>query len=359
LIAASSLAAATIAGTTIAEAAPATATITYTVREGDYLLGIARRFGVSLTTLLSANSLTATSAIHPGQQLVIPALATSPAVQQPAAQAGTITHRVVSGDYLSGIASTYRVRLSDLLTVNGFTASSVIIPGQVVTLPASAVAPSTPAAAGSSAQVAISPITHAVRSGDFLIGIASRYRVPVSQLLKANSLSLTSVIMPGQVLKLPAGAIAPPNGGGTISPPASVPVTAPVIAPVSGNATVDKVIAYAVAQIGKPYKFFTKGPATFDCSGLSLAAFAVVGITLPHYSGAQALLGSPVDWTTQQIRAGDLVFTARSSLPGVIGHLGIALDDGRWIHAPGNGDVVRIGAMPADAKILAVRRLIP
>jgi LysM repeat protein len=325
------------------------------VKPGDYLLGIARTFGVSLTSLLNANSLSSTSAIYPGQQLVIPG-ATSNATSTAAPR----THRVVAGDYLAGIATTYRVPLRELLAANGFTTSTVIMPGQDVKLPATAIAPTggSPAApAGGTGSPALSSLSHTVRAGDFLIGIAAKYRVPVSQLLRANSLTLSSVIMPGQVLRLPTGAVAPTA---TNSPkPSSSAGSTPVSAPITGYAAVDSVLAYAVAQIGKPYKFFTKGPQSFDCSGLSLAAYATVGISLPHYSGAQALLGSAVDWRTQPIRPGDLVFTARSSLPGVIGHLGIALDDNRWIHAPGNGDVVRVSAMPSDTKILAVRRLLP
>jgi cell wall-associated NlpC family hydrolase len=122
---------------------------------------------------------------------------------------------------------------------------------------------------------------------------------------------------------------------------------------------VRKVIDFLMAQVGKPYKFFSAGPDSFDCSGLSKAGYAQIGIQLTHYSGAQATAGVAVDWTTQPILAGDLVFTASSSTPGIIGHLGIAIDGTRWIHAPRAGDVVRVGNLPSATKILAVRRLVP
>jgi LysM repeat protein len=309
----------------------------YVVKPGDFLVGIATSLRVSLTDLLAVNGLTMSSAIHPGQRLKVPAAPPVP---------GPITHTVAKGDFLSGIAQRYKVKLSDLLAVNSLSTSSVIMPGKVLKLPAGAVAP----AAGIAAQpvqnsggTAVSSLVHTVRSGDYLGGIAQRYKVRFRDLLSVNTLTASSVIIPGQQLKLPAGAVAPATGGATAS----------------GNAKIDKVLTYALAQVGKPYRFFTKGPNTFDCSGLSLAAYAQVSIALPHYSGSQAQLGTPVDWWTQDIKPGDLVFTARGSAPGVIGHLGIAISSTQWVQAPGTGDVVRVGPLPADYKILAVRRLIP
>ena len=118
------------------------------------------------------------------------------------------------------------------------------------------------------------------------------------------------------------------------------------------------VVAYAQAQLGKPWKFAAAGPDAFDCSGLTRMAYAQIGISLPHSSVLQANRGVAIDWTTQEIQAGDLVFTATSDTPGVIGHVGIAIDAKRWIHSPRLGDVVRMGFIPSDAKILAVRRFV-
>jgi cell wall-associated NlpC family hydrolase len=72
----------------------------------------------------------------------------------------------------------------------------------------------------------------------------------------------------------------------------------------------------------------------------------------------QANRGVAVDWFTQDIRAGDLIFMATTDAPGVIGHVGIAIDSTRWIHSPRAGDVVRQGFIPADSRLLAVRRYV-
>lgn len=123
-------------------------------------------------------------------------------------------------------------------------------------------------------------------------------------------------------------------------------------------AVVQIVLDYALAQQGKGYVFNTAGPDTFDCSGLALAAYAQIGISLPHQSGAQALSGVAVDWLHEPIVAGDLVFTAGSTGTMVISHVGIALDATRWVHATNPGDVVKVATLPASSKILAVRRIV-
>ena len=106
----------------------------YTVVSGDWLGRIASRHGVSLSALLAANGLTATSVIQPGQRLTIPEPRRSRGGSAPPSTAGTYT--VVSGDWLGRIASRHGVSLSALLAANGLTATSLIQPGQRLTIPA-------------------------------------------------------------------------------------------------------------------------------------------------------------------------------------------------------------------------------
>ena len=51
---------------------------------------------------------------------------------------------------------------------------------------------------------------------------------------------------------------------------------------------------FALRQVGKAYVYATAGPTTFDCSGLTKAAYAQIRLGLPHFSGAQLHLGVPV-----------------------------------------------------------------
>jgi len=96
-------------------------------------------------------------------------------------------------------------------------------------------------------------------------------------------------------------------------------------------------IAYARAQIGKPYLYAAAGPNSFDCSGLVMAAYASAGIRLPHYSGAQYDAIPHVPFS--QMLAGDILFWGDHASE----HSAIYLGSGRIIEAGGTGNDVHIG----------------
>ena len=135
------------------------------------------------------------------------------------------------------------------------------------------------------------------------------------------------------------------------------PAAAPQASASTTDARIATVVEFARAQAGKPYKFFSAGPDTYDCSGLTKAAYAQVGISLIHHSASQARQGFAVDPTTEPIQPGDLVFLTRRGAEN-INHVGIAIDADTWIHATGTGDVVRVGSMPSTGSITAVRRYV-
>ncbi len=342
---------------------------TYTIVAGDSLSRIASKHGVTLAALLTANDLQISSLILPGQRLTIPGGGSSSGStgnssnnassgSSGSASAGTATYKVQSGDSLSQIASRHDVRLADLLTVNGLQITSVIHPGRLLKLPAGATVAepaATPAAVAPSATTTsgsnpTSSATHTVVAGNSLSGIAASYGVTLASLLSVNDMRVDSLILPGQTLQLPAGASAP-----TAAPTPAPTSTAPVSN--AAQSRIDTVVAYALAQVGKEYAFFTKGPDSFDCSGLTLAAYREVGINLTHWSAAQANQGVRVDLDTDGIRAGDLVFQQRNGSL-VINHVGIAIDGQRWVHAVGTGKGVRISALPDASTITTVRRYI-
>lgn len=93
-------------------------------------------------------------------------------------------------------------------------------------------------------------------------------------------------------------------------------------------------VAFAQAQLGKPYCTAGTGPSCFDCSGLTMEAWASAGVGMPHFSGAQYDAFPHIPMSALQ--PGDLVFT---SDPGQ--HVGLYVGGGAVIHAPHTGDVVR------------------
>jgi cell wall-associated NlpC family hydrolase len=99
-------------------------------------------------------------------------------------------------------------------------------------------------------------------------------------------------------------------------------------------AKADKVLAFARAQIGKPYVWGATGPSSYDCSGLTAAAWKAAGVDLPRTTWDQVKVGTRVE--TADLLPGDLVFFYDD-----ISHVGIYIGDGKMIHAPKPGTNVR------------------
>lgn len=122
---------------------------TYTVRRGDALYAIASRTGTPINTLLSLNGLTMRSVIYPGQVLKTQdgtSSAPAPAAPAPAPAGATGSYTVQRGDSLYGIASKTRTPINTLLSLNGLSLGSVIVPGRVLkTAPGSTPASPAPA----------------------------------------------------------------------------------------------------------------------------------------------------------------------------------------------------------------------
>ena len=128
-----------------------------------------------------------------------------------------LTYVVAKNDSLTGIASKAKVKFTDLLAVNGFKATSVILPGQVIVLPDAAVTVA-PSANSAAVPTVASGATYTVVKNDSLSGIASKAKVSLSSFLAVNGFTKTSVILPGQVVKLPEGAnIASTNAAAAVT----------------------------------------------------------------------------------------------------------------------------------------------
>jgi cell wall-associated NlpC family hydrolase len=131
------------------------------------------------------------------------------------------------------------------------------------------------------------------------------------------------------------------NGTGRTAGPARADRGAPAPVapqPVAGRAS--RALAFAHAQLGKPYGWGATGPAAYDCSGLTQAAWAAAGVQLPRTSYSQVNAGTRV--SRSELAPGDLVFYYSG-----LSHVALYIGDGQIIHAARPGTPVRLA--PVDS----------
>jgi cell wall-associated NlpC family hydrolase len=96
-----------------------------------------------------------------------------------------------------------------------------------------------------------------------------------------------------------------------------------------------KAVAFERAQLGKPYVWGATGPDSYDCSGLTQAAWKAAGDDIPRTTGEQVNYGTRI--TQDELRPGDLIFFYSDA-----SHVGMYIGNGEMIHAPHTGTVVKI-----------------
>jgi len=175
-----------------------------------------------------------------------------------------------------------------------------------------------------------------------------------------------------QVSERPSPSVPSPQGTSPAqaSPAQASPAQAsspPPGLPGSGAAAV--AVGWAFREIGVPYSWgggdatgptggFAQGADTvgFDCSGLTLFAWAHAGVALGHYTGSQWTAGRHV--AESDLQPGDLVFFATDTAdPATIHHVGLYIGAGDMISAPHTGDVVRVASVAGFGGYIGAVRL--
>lgn len=154
-----------------------------------------------------------------------------------------------------------------------------------------------------------------------------------------------------QALSAAAAAEAATSAGAVQSMAGTGVAPAPQSSNTSGTAAIRQVIDFALSKVGGPYVWGASGPDAYDCSGLTQAAWAQVGVKLTHYSGTQYTGTTPV--ALNAIQPGDLLY-----FYSIHQHVGLYIGDGKFVHAANSSDGIRLDSLSghyADNLVAASR----
>lgn len=112
----------------------------------------------------------------------------------------------------------------------------------------------------------------------------------------------------------------------------------------------NEIVEYAKQYLNCPYVYGAAGPNSFDCSGFTMYVYQHFGVSLPHGATSQSYYGTEINASKSELRsklkAGDLVFFLDYPSYDGIGHVGIYIGDGNFIHASsGTGYCVKISTL--------------
>jgi membrane-bound lytic murein transglycosylase D len=180
----------------------------HTVKKGETLSVIAKKYGITVSVLSQANQISSKKALSTGQDLIIPMSGTAPPAPQAAANRSSkpaattapgSTYTVRSGDTLSVIATKFGVSVNDLKKWNGLSSSRIDVGKKLKVAEAVAVAAApAPAPAPSDNK----KVLHRVRAGETLNKIASAYKTTVDAILSWNKSDDLSVLHPGDQITI-------------------------------------------------------------------------------------------------------------------------------------------------------------
>jgi len=325
---------------------------TYTVKKGDSLYKIAKKFKIDQTKLREANDLD-TASLRPGARLTIPSKESlkKRAVQKREENASARSrertkgsapesrdvapeqaprqensyHTVKKGDTLASVSKKYSLSVNELKELNNLRKSSKLKPGQQILVQRTG------------------PKTYTVRRGDNISKIAKKFNVSAEDLLELNELE-SPELKPGQKLLLEEWVEQPDMNSHSILSQARISEDIKTLAEspeLNSLGMKDRLILFAKKMLNIPYRF---GGSTFmgiDCSGYVQKVFGFLDVSLPRTAREQFHFGEPV--TKEELSMGDLVFfRTYASFPS---HVGIYLGNNLFIHASSKNRKVSIDSL--------------
>jgi hypothetical protein len=279
---------------------------------------------------------------------------------------GTLVGKAGTGEYAypadgsvlrigSSKATAARVELRDVAMFNGrVTAKRLVVParglkgaridGLVVDGTGYVVGPNAiiPLGGGGSYVVALQEAVSPGRSGSGLVALRAFVSDPSLGLAPGTQLlvGLARAAHPAVSTSEAAVVLGLPQLPAAQASLAGVPVFLDPEIPM--NTLGAQAVAIAYRFLGVPYVWAGASPSGFDCSGLTMYVYGLLGIKLGHYTGFQINQGRRIP--PGQLQPGDLVFF-RANSEGVPQHEGMYVGNGSFIHAPRRGDVVKISSL--------------
>ncbi|MCU1582290.1 MAG: hypothetical protein QOD27_570 [Microbacteriaceae bacterium] len=199
----------------VVAATAASAPASYRVAAGDTVSSIAGRYGLATASVLALNGLGWKSIIFPGQVLKLTNGGAAPIASPAAPQASNGRYTIMKGDTVGSIAKKFGISTQTVLSANGLGWSSIIYPGQTLAIPTLApsstgaataiapvayVTPSAPAVVPVKSTVSSS---YVIKAGDTISKIATQFGVSIQSILNANNMTWSSLIYSGRSITIP------------------------------------------------------------------------------------------------------------------------------------------------------------
>lgn len=288
----------------------------YSVKKGDTLIAIARKFDINVRTLKQYNNLNSSN-LSIGDKIRVPDSSLT------VTKSGDIQYKVVKGDSLLRIANNFNVSVRSLKSANGLNSNRIQIGDKLIIPPASTIKRSsksrTKIAKYSRNSKNATTINYRVRGGDTLSSIARKHNSTVTKIKQANNL-MGSSIYSGQKLKVPSNIYASTSSKSVKTRKSFT----------NESELKDELIKVAKKYLGAPYKFGGTSTKTgIDCSAYVNKVFKSFDVNLPRTARGIYKKGNHV--SKSKLQKGDLVFfRTYAKFPS---HVGIYMGDGNFIHA--------------------------